>query len=127
MRLHPTVQLGPAPAGSRRSRPPPLARTRSPVRRARPASRRAPKGVDDLDRVARRLEADWQTALRRHEAGVHRLFRDLRAAVRTRKVGAKKADALRKALEPRLKPKRGRAKDLRRVESALKAALERLS
>ena len=99
-----------------------------PRRKAKPAPKPA-KSLQDLDRVARRLEADWQLALRQHEAAVHRQFRDLRAALHGRKAGAVKGKAaatLRDALEPRLKPKRGRAKDLRRVEAALGEALERL-
>jgi hypothetical protein len=85
------------------------------------------KSLPDLDRLARRLEADWQAALRQHEAAVHRQFVDLRAAVRSRRrIAAKDVVKLRKALEPRLKPRKGRAKDLRRVEAALGDALARL-
>ena len=121
MRLHPTVQLDDPPALGVRP-------TLSPARKAaaRP-TRRAHKPADDLDRVARRLEADWRTALRKHESAVHRQFHALRAAVRrSRPLPPETADELRKALEPKLKPKRGRAKDLRRVASALDDALARL-
>lgn len=76
--------------------------------------------------MARRLEADWQTALRKHEEAVHRQFTDLRAALRGRKRTRLKGKAvaeLRDALVPKLKPGKGRAKDLRRVETALDDAL----
>ena len=96
------------------------------ARRPGAAHRKRP-GLEDLDRVARRLEADWQLALRKHEGAVHERFLDLRDLVhRGKPVRGKTAAALRKALEPRLKPKKGRAKDLRRVESALDDALARL-
>src|SRR5688572_2284815 len=56
-----------------------------PVRKARaavpkPAERDGVGSAQDLDRLTRRLEADWQTALRKHEQAVHRRFTDLRAA-----------------------------------------------
>jgi len=128
MRLHPAVQLSPAPPLGVRPTPPAAEARPKPARRgAARTAPRAAKGLDELDRVARRLEADWQTALRKHEAAVHRQFHDLRAAVRRRKALAPKTTGeLRKALEPKLKPRKGRAKDLRRVESALDAALARL-
>jgi hypothetical protein len=98
------------------------------AKRAARSPRKAPaKTLSDLDRIARRLEADWQTTLRKHEAAVHRQFNNLRAAVHARKsIGGKKVVELRKALEPRLKPRKGRAKDLRRIEAALDDALGRL-
>ena len=100
-----------------------------PARPRKAAPRTQARPPVDLDRLARRLEADWQVALRSHEAAVHRQFHDLRAALRTRKpakLAGKDAVKLRAALAPKLKPKRGRAKDLRRVEDALGGALARL-
>jgi seryl-tRNA synthetase len=103
----------------------------TPVRKSKPAkaahATASRKSLPDLDRVARRLEAEWRTALRKHEAAVHRQFNDLRAAFHKRKsLTSKDVVRLRKALEPRLKPKKGRAKDLRRVEAALGDALASL-
>ena len=143
MRPYPTGQ--PRPDGSALAQPgalPPGA-DRKVARPARPArrsgatalprkaksapSRKAPKSLPDLDRVARRLEADWQKALRKHEAAVHRQFRDLRAAFHKGKpLTEHDVVRLRRSLEPRLKPKKGRAKDLRRVEHALGDALASL-
>lgn len=115
-----------SPMPSRPQTPTPA--TARPARKTKPR-RKPAKSLPDLDRVARRLEADWQAALHQHEAAVHRQFRDLRTALRGRrgsKLKGKDAATLREALEPRLKPKRGRAKDLRRVEDALGQALENL-
>lgn len=91
--------------------------------------RRAAKSAGDLDRLARRLEADWQLSLRKHEEAVHKQFVDLRSALHNRKANALKGKAvadLREALAPKLKPKQGRVKDLRRVEDALGVALGRI-
>jgi hypothetical protein len=120
-----TVQ--PTPAAS--LQPPARKPRRSGATAARKPADRPAKSRDDFDRLARRLEADWQMALRKHEAAVHRQFHDLRAALHGRKATAldrKALAALRGTLEPKLKPAKGRAKDLRRVETALDAALARI-
>lgn len=108
------------------SPPVPSSPARKPRRAKSPRPRKSPDG---LDRLARRLEADWQAALRRHEESVHRQFQDLRSALHGPKAAKLKGKAvaeLRDALAPKLKPGKGRAKDLRRVESALDEALARL-
>ncbi|MHB8632706.1 MAG: hypothetical protein ACYDBQ_01885 [Thermoplasmatota archaeon] len=82
---------------------------------------RAPPGRE-LGRLARRLELDWERALQSHQTQVRRQFRDLKAALRLHpRIPPTQVRAL---LVPKMKPKRGRAKDLRRVEDAVGKALE---
>jgi len=86
----------------------------------------------DLERMARRLEADWRAAVERHQQVIQKQFHELRAALHVKPGKAKAAivkdaDKFRKALDAKLKPKRGRAKDLKRVELALGKALSHLN
>lgn len=113
-------------ASAPQSPPVPATPVRKPRRTKAAKPRRSPDGLDQL---ARRLEADWQATLRKHEQSVHRQFQDLRSALHGRKGAKLKGKAvaeLRDALAPKLKPGKGRAKDLRRVESALDEALARI-
>ncbi len=85
----------------------------------------------EIERMARRLEADWRAAVERHQQVVRKQFHELRTALHVRpgrKVPSylKNVGKFRRDLDAKMKPKRGRAKDLKRVELALEKALARL-
>lgn len=81
--------------------------------------------------MVRRLESDWKAAVERHQRLVAQQFHELRVALHVRAgqplpAYLKDVRKFRRDLDTRIKPKRGRAKDLKRVERALGAALARL-
>lgn len=85
------------------------------------------KGAAGLDavRLLRGLHASWQDAVEAHRLRVAGQFR-LAEAGFAGKHKARDVEKARAALKVRLKPKKGRAKDLRRVEDALATVLARV-
>lgn len=92
-----------------------------------------------LDAAARELGAmrtDWRDALSHYELRIDAQFKELNRRFKPTKGNAVKGAAIPSAKEAqeilevlgkaRLKPGKGRAKDLRRVEEALQRALDRL-
>lgn len=107
------------------------ARGRTPAAKRAKASAKAVTSAQEVERIVRRLESDWKAAVERHQRLVGQQFHELRVALHV-KPGKplppylKDVHKFRRDLDTRIKPKRGRAKDLKRVERALGAALARL-
>lgn len=141
MPADPTLLLLTMPAQTRPGEPPPRPTARSvAVRRRRtpskpkPSEERRRRAADELARDLLALHAEWRGALGSHRLRIDGQFQEALAILRSpARRGAvplpktKDAPALRNVIRgARLKPKKGRAKDLRRVEEALAELLERL-
>ena len=88
-------------------------------------ARAAPKA--DWVPVAAELHSAWLNALQAHQLRVESQFRELLTAAQAgRRLKARDQERLQSSLKVSLKPRKGRAKDLRRVEDALDKALSRL-
>jgi hypothetical protein len=73
------------------------------------------------------LHSLWRNALKAHSLRVEAQFRVLSQALAgKRRRSAKDLERVRAATKVHLKPRKGRAKDLKRVEEALDAALARM-
>lgn len=81
------------------------------------------------------LRKDWKDAVQQHQLRVDAQFAELRRRLRVHAGGrqpkglpsAKEAEHIRALVASvRVKPGKGRAKDLRRVEDALRQAIDRL-
>lgn len=81
------------------------------------------------------LRQDWKEAVQHHQLRVEAQFEELRRRLRTKPRGrqpkglpsAKDAEHIRSVVAGvRVKSGKGRAKDLRQVEEALRAAIDRL-
>ncbi len=103
------------------------------------SGRMTPERRKALDAAARELgamKADWRNVLSHHELRIDAQFKELgrrfkqakgKAATGAALPSAKEAKEILEVLDKaRLKPGKGRAKDLRRVEDALQRALDRL-
>jgi hypothetical protein len=86
-------------------------------------------------REARALHEEWVQSLAHHQVRVEAQFKELLSRLKARPKGRqpkglpsmKQAEALHDLLaKARLKPGKGRAKDLRRVEQLVQDALDRL-
>jgi hypothetical protein len=93
------------------------------------------KALEAAVREAQALRADWREAVQHHELRVAAQFQELARRMRIRPKGpqakglpsAKDAEHIRALLAGvRVKPGKGRAKDLKHIERALAAAIERL-
>jgi len=93
------------------------------------------EALAEAAREAQALRADWREAVQHHELRVTAQFQELLRRLRARPKGrqpkglpsAKDAQHIRALLAGvRVKSGKGRAKDLRHVERAVAAALERL-
>ncbi|MEA3143572.1 MAG: hypothetical protein QOG31_896 [Thermoplasmata archaeon] len=101
-------------------------------------SRMTPRRRDQLDaaaRDARALREAWRQAMQHHQVRVEAQFRELSTRLKAPAKGrvkkglpsAKLAEKLHETLaKARLKPVKGRAKDLRRVEKLVQDALDSL-
>jgi hypothetical protein len=101
-------------------------------------SRMTPKRREQLERAAREVQAlrdAWRGAIEHHQVRVEAQFRELAGRLRPPAKGrakkglpsAKLAEKLHETLaKARLKPVKGRAKDLRRVETLVQDALDAL-
>jgi hypothetical protein len=108
-----TARARSAPAKPRR------AAAKKPAKSSKPA--KAAKAAPNLVQAARRLETDWDAALQAHARRVRRDFATLH-----RKLAGRKADAKLERLLGRKPKARGRLKDLRKAERALRDALDRV-
>ena len=100
--------------------------------------RLAPKrriALRDAAAEAEALRKDWRDALQHHTMRVDAQFNELRRRLRAKVTGkqakglpsAKEAEHIRALVaRVRVKTDKGRAKDLRRVEEALREAIDRL-
>ena len=93
------------------------------------------KLLRDATREAEALRSDWREGLSHHQVRIEAQFRELASRLKAAPAGrqpkgmptAKQAKAILDALDgARVKPAKGRAKDLRKVERAVEAALGRL-
>lgn len=93
------------------------------------------KALADALRESETLRRDWRDAVQQHGLRVSAQFKELQRRLRTRTKGkqpkglpsAKDAEIIRGlAAQVRVKAEKGRAKDLKRVEDALRRALDKL-
>lgn len=93
------------------------------------------KLLRDAAREADALRSDWREGLSHHQLRIEAQFRELASRLKAVPSGrqpkglptAKQAKTILEALDrARLKPAKGRAKDLRKVEDTVAAALARL-
>lgn len=121
----------PAKAAAIRSRAAaPRARPKATVKPRRPrkssARARKPAGQDPI-RLLAGLRASWQDTLAAHRVRGEGRFREAERKLRSgRRIKARDLERVRADLKVHLKPRKGRAKDLRRVEAALDAVLGRV-
>jgi hypothetical protein len=97
----------------------------------RPGSRGKPKGkperATEAVRLVQGLQASWRDAVEAHRLRVDAQFRALSHSLSNgKRLKTKDIERAQAAVKIRIKPKKGRAKDLRHVEAALDKALSRI-
>lgn len=99
----------------------------APVKGKKTAKANPAAPARDAARLLEGLHSSWRSALEAHRLRVEGQFRVVQGALAApKRPNAKELERLRAAVKVHLKPRKGRAKDLRRVEDALDKALSRL-